>query len=292
MHRLGAMRRTRASTSRMAGDAPKTLPAGSSSAGAGSGLDSAAVCANSRALPIAAPRSSSRTGRATRSAMPRRSASDDASGLRRSATQMTGMLARTTRARRKRSASGRARSRTMTKSVSGCSSRVARTCAACSRRVTVWPRRSSISARPSRSPVSAAIRRTGAGALTSRAPASYKRRTDQAGSRSGVSVPGGVGQPPIGPAVVILVERRRLQRAALVGLPLVALCRRDWCLRLPRAGRRRLRGRLPSVRSAPSGRSSSRLSPTRFRCARPCRPAPQTPTHPASRRPIWRTRPS
>ena len=43
LHRLGAMRRTRASTSRMAGDAPNTLPAGSSSAGAGSGLDSAAV---------------------------------------------------------------------------------------------------------------------------------------------------------------------------------------------------------------------------------------------------------
>ena len=98
--RSGVMSRTSASTSRIAGDAPNTLPDGSSSAGAGSGLDSAAVLANSRALLMAAARSSSRTGRATRSAMPRRRASEEASGLRRSATQMTGVLARTTRDRR------------------------------------------------------------------------------------------------------------------------------------------------------------------------------------------------
>jgi hypothetical protein len=45
-------------------------------------------------LVIAAVSSSSRTGRATRSAMPSRSASDDASGLRRSAIQMIGIPAR------------------------------------------------------------------------------------------------------------------------------------------------------------------------------------------------------
>ena len=45
-----------------------------------------------RHAAIAAPGSSSlRTGRTTRSAMPSRSASDDASGLRRSAAQMTGL---------------------------------------------------------------------------------------------------------------------------------------------------------------------------------------------------------
>ena len=147
LQRLGAMRRTRASTSRMAGDAPNTLPAGSSSAGAGSGLDPAAGVRElagigdrgAEILFADGPRDEigdaepQRLRRRVRLAAIGDADDRDAGALNRRAH--AGNC----------SASGRARSRTMTKSVSGCSSRMARACAACSSRVTVWPRRSSIS---------------------------------------------------------------------------------------------------------------------------------------------------
>ena len=212
LQRLGAMRRTSASVSRIAGDAPNTLPAGSSIPGAGSGFAPPAVCANSRALAIAAPSSSSRTGRATRSAIPSRSASEDASGLRRSATQTIGMPARwTAGARRNFSASGRARSSTTMSAGFGLGRR-GWSAPAPTRR----PR--SPDARGARaSPSHLRARRWPRRSAGSGEGRSLHRHVSGVGAR-GVRLgidrdqrPGGIGQPAIGPSVAILVERRGLR---------------------------------------------------------------------------------